>query len=193
MYRPGETKMTPEEIIPILNKAGVKYVLMGTHGVGGWRSEARATDDVDFLIQKRYHAKAVRAIQQTFPELEMHDLAMVTRFVDPATKKVVVDLMKPAEPFYQAVFKNSVQAGFTHRIPDLEMALVCKFAAMISPHRSPKKKHIDAGDFMDIVEENSEVIDFGKLRRLAEKVHPGGGDRIIQFVEDTKAGRVLKL
>lgn len=193
MYRPGEIKVTPEEVIPVLNRAGVKFVLMGTHGVGGWRSEPRATDDVDFLIQKRYHRKAVRAIQEAFPTLETTDQQVVTRFVDPTTKRVVIDLMRPHESFYQAVFKNCVRAGFTHDIPDLEMALVSKFAAMVSPHRLAKKKAIDTGDFMDIVDENHEIIDLPKLRRLAEKVYSGGGDKIVHFVEESRAGRIPKL
>jgi len=118
---------------------------------------------------------------------------MVTRFVDPSFKMVVVDLMRPVEPFYQAIFKNSVQAGFTHRIPDLESALVCKFAAMISPRRVGKKKARDIGDFMDIVEQNQEVLDLDKLRQLAELVHPGSGAKIVRYVADAKAGRIPKI
>jgi len=73
MYRPGRTKVTPDQVIPVLNAAGVKFVLMGVHGLGEWMSESRATEDVDFLIQKRYHRRAIRAIQDAFPHLEMHD------------------------------------------------------------------------------------------------------------------------
>jgi len=191
--RPGYTKLTPQEIIPVLNRAGIKFVLMGTHGIEGWMSDARATEDVDFLIQKRYHRKAIRAILDAFPHLQVHDQRVVTRFVDPSVKKVVLDLMRPVEPFYQEVFKNSVPAGFTHQVPDLEMALVSKFAAMISPHRTGKKKARDVGDFMDMVEQHHEIIDQAKLRRLAEKVHRGSGDRIAHFVEEAKAGRMPKV
>ena len=192
MYRRGRTMIPPEEIIAVLNRAGVRFVLMGTHGVGGWRSEPRATEDVDVLVQKRYHRKAVHAIQRAFPDLEMHDQQVVTRFVDPTTRMVAIDLMKPYEPFYQAVFTNSVPAGRTHRVPDLEMALVSKFAAIMSPNRVRKKKLIDAGDFLDIVEQNQEIIDMVKVCRLAEKVYRGGGKGIVKFLEDLKEGRPLK-
>ncbi|HEV3142930.1 MAG TPA: hypothetical protein VGZ47_03500, partial [Gemmataceae bacterium] len=150
MYRPGQTKVTPDEIIPVLNQAGVEFVLMGTYAMGGWMSEVRGTDDVDFLIATRHHRKAVRAIQQAFPKLKLKDQKVVSRFIDPASKIVVIDLMKPFERFYREVFENTVPAG-RYRIPDLEMALVCKFAAMISPHRVVKKRARDLGDFMDIV------------------------------------------
>jgi hypothetical protein len=192
MYRPGRTMITPEKVIAVLNDAGIRFVLMGTHGIGGWRSEARATDDIDFLIQKRYHRKAIRAIQHAFPHLEVKEQKFVTRFLDPKTRIVVVDLMKPGERFHQEVFRNTVPAGRTHHVPDLEMALVCKFAAMISPHRLVKKRAVDAGDFMDIVDEHGEIIDFRKLRRLADLVCSGGGDRIEKFIEDAKAGRLPK-
>lgn len=193
MYRPGRTMITPEEIIAILKGAKVKFVVMGLHGIGGWRSEPRATDDVDFLVQKRDHRKAVEAIKEAYPHLEVLDQSVVMRFVDPERKAVVIDLIKPYEPFLQAVFKNSVPAGRSHQIPDLEMALACKFAAMISDNRPAKKRHVDAGDFSDIVQENSDLIDMPKLRRLASKIGPKNADRIEQFVADARAGRILKL
>ncbi|MBI3409284.1 MAG: hypothetical protein HY040_13135 [Planctomycetes bacterium] len=193
MYRSGQRMITPEEIIAVLNDAGVKFVLMGTYGVGGWRSEPRATDDVDFLIQKSSHTRAIEAIQKAFPTLKMLDQTVVTRFVDPTTKRVVIDLMKPYEAIYRAVFKNAVPAGHTHRIPDLEMALVTKFAAMISSNRPAKKRQIDAGDFSDIVQENAGIIDMAKLRRLANLVSKGAAKKITEFIEDAKAGRILRL
>jgi hypothetical protein len=190
MYRPGEVMVTPAEIIEVLNKAGVDFVLMGTHGVGGWRSEPRASDDVDFLIAASSHRKAVAAITKAFPKLKKKAEKVVTRFRDPTTKRIVVDLMKPCAPYYLEVFKNTVPAGQTHRIPDLEMALVSKFAALMSPLRIDKKKSIDAGDFMDIVDTNSEIIDMEKLQRLAALVCSDGAEKIVEFVEDARAGRI---
>jgi len=193
MYRPGLAAMTPEEVIPILNAANVKFVVMGTHGVGAWKEEPRSTDDVDFLITKRDHAKAIKVVQQAFPTLEIRDLPAVTRFYDPEKKFVVIDLMKPIAAVYQAVFRNTVPAGRTYRIPDLEMSLVTKFAAMIAPERTSKKKHLDAADFTDIVQENYDMIDQAKLRRLAEKIDSGCGVKIMEYLEDARSGRPLKL
>jgi hypothetical protein len=91
MYRPEATMYEPEDIVPLLNAGGVCYVVMGTHGVGAWRSEARGTQDINFLIAKRDHAKAVRIIREAFRELEMIDATVVTRFRDPKLDKVVID------------------------------------------------------------------------------------------------------
>lgn len=193
MYRPTATMIPHDEIIKLLNGAGVKFVLMGTHGVGGWRSEPRATQDVDVLVRPAHHRKAVRTIRKAYPDLIMDDQIVVTRFTDPATGFVILDLMRPYEKVLKAVFKNTKSVGRTHRIPDLEMSLATKYAAMVSPNRTTKKKYTDANDFMDIVEYHQNDIDLAKLKRLGEKVYRGGGAEILKYVEDAKAGRQLEL
>jgi hypothetical protein len=117
----------------------------------------------------------------------------VTRFLDPTSQKPVIDLMRPLELVHQAVFQNTILIGGTHRIPDLEMALVCKFAAMISLNRQDAKKHLDAGDFIDMVLTNRDAIDREKVKELGETVYAGGGDEVLKPVDDALAGRTLKL
>lgn len=183
----------PLEVIRVLNEAEVVFVLMGAHGILGWVRDERATIDVDVLVRKSHHKKAMAAIEEAFPHLERRDSEVVTRYVDPRHDRIVLDLMKPMHDVHLAVFKRTVDVGTTHRVPDLEMALTCKFAAMVSPYRQRPKKFIDAHDFMAIVECNQSDIDRDKLRDLGELVYPGGGDEIIQLLEDTLAGRTLQL
>lgn len=185
-------KVTPEKVIEVLNKAGVHFVVMGTHGVGSWRSEARATHDVDVLVRKKDLARAVSALKEKYPKLEVKEFPVVIRFIDPATGMGVIDVMKPVQEVFQIVFRQTLTVKGSHRIPNLEMALVSKFAAMVSPHRAEKKKLIDAGDFMDIVETNVSELDLAKLERLANKVYPDGGKEILKLVEDIKAGRRIQ-
>jgi hypothetical protein len=191
MYKPQAAMVTPEAVIKVLNRAKVKFVLMGTHGIGGWRSEPRATQDVDVLVLKSHHRKAVAAIRKSFPDLVSQDLPAVTRFSDPLDGKPVIDLMKPEDDFYRGVFKNSVRVGKTHLIPNLEAALASKYAAMISPQRSAQKKALDEGDFISIVTQNYELIDRNILFSLGEMVKPNGGNEIHRFVEQAKAGQRL--
>jgi hypothetical protein len=134
----------------------------------------------------------VKAIQKAFPTLELEEFPVVARFKDPALGRVVIDVMKPADAVYQAVFANSVAVGKTHRVPNLEMALVCKYAAMISPNRHPGKKLIDGGDFYFIVEANGARIRVEKLKTLGDLVYVGGGEEILKLVEDVSAGRRLE-
>jgi hypothetical protein len=193
MYRRDAAVVTPEGVIAALHRAGVRCVLMGTHGLGGWRSEARATQDVDVLVTKKDLRKAVRALAEAYPELEFEDTPVVARFTDPATRQRVIDVMKPTQAVYQVVFRHTLPVGQTHRIPDLEMALAAKFAAMVSPNRLPDKKLIDAGDFVNVVRHNRDKINLQKLKRLGDKVYPDGGAEILRRVEDIDAGRPFRL
>jgi hypothetical protein len=191
MYRPEATMISPKKVIRLLKEAKVRFVLMGTHGLGGWRSQARATQDVDVLVAKKDHAKAVRILHEAFPKLVIEEGTIVTRFKDPVTGEPRIDLMKPLQTVYQMVFRHTHQVGDSHRVPNLEMALVSKFAAMVSPHRIKSKKIIDAGDFADIVEFNQVKLDRAKLRLLADQVYKGGGVEISKLVEDILAGRPI--
>jgi hypothetical protein len=193
MRRDKAAKVTPHKVIRALNAAEVSFVLMGTHGVVGWRSESRSTHDVDVLIEARHHRKAIKAIRQAFPMFPVEDNPVVTRFTDPAINEVVIDLMKPCADILLAAFEFNVPIGRTHRIPDLEMALASKFAAMVSPNRRPDKKLIDAGDFVNIVITNRKDIDLNKLAGLANRVYSDGGAEILQLIKDIDAGRQIKL
>ncbi len=193
MYKPMGTYVRPEQLIQILNKAKVKFVLMGAHGISGWRYEPRATQDVDVLIRKSHHSKAVKAVKKAFPNLHVQDLPAVTRFLDPLDGKPVIDLMKPEEDLYQEVFKNPVKGGKTHWVPNLEIAIACKYGAMISPHRAPQKKALDEADFLEIVRHNSQAIALDVLFSLGEMVKNEGGKEILRLVEEAIAGRRLDL
>jgi hypothetical protein len=185
--------VTAENVIAALNRAGIRPVLMGTHGLGGYRSEARATQDVDVLVASREVRKAVRLLEEAFPYLEVVDLPAVVRFVNPVSQNVVLDVMKPNQEAVQVVFRNTIRVGKTHRIPTLEMALASKFVAMLSPTRKYAKKLVDLGDFVDVVQHNRQVLDLEKLRRLGDKVYPNGGKRLLEMVADIDAGRTIRI
>ncbi|HEY7328868.1 MAG TPA: hypothetical protein VH592_14590 [Gemmataceae bacterium] len=184
--------VAPAEVISVLNEAGVRFMLMGNYGISGWRDEERATQDVDVLVRTRDHRKAVRAIGLAFPQLLVVDFPVVTRFLDPVRRVALIDLMKPNQPLFKVAFRQAVFDAEGYLIPNLEFALACKFAAMVSPNREERKKHLDAADFISIVEKNALAIRLDRLRRMGERVYPGGGTEILQLLEDAKAGRRLE-
>jgi hypothetical protein len=188
---PNVLDVTPENVIAALHEAGIYCVLMGTHGINGYRDQARATDDVDVLVTKREVRKAIRVLGRTFPYLDIVENSAVARFVNLATLKVAIDVMKPSSEAMRVVFRHTIPIGKTHRIPDLEMALVSKFVAMTAPNRKPGKKLIDAGDFTIIVAHNRHALDLEKLRRLADRVQPHGSEKIQAFVDEIDAGRTI--
>jgi len=75
----------------------------------------------------------------------------------------------------------------------LELALASKFAALISRNREIEKKYLDASDFIQLVKRNHAAIDEVKLRQLGEAVYIGGGEALLKYVADAKAGRGLRV
>jgi hypothetical protein len=148
---------------------------------------------VDVLVSRREVRKAVRALEDAFPYPEVVDLPPVVRFVNLVSQKVVLDVMKPNQAAVHVAFRNTIKVAETHRIPTLEMALASKFVAMLSPTRKYAKKHIDLGDFEDVVQHNRRVLDLERLKRLADKMQPNGGKRILEMVADIDAGRPIQI
>jgi hypothetical protein len=190
--QPQVLNVSPENVIDVLHRAGINPVLMGAHGINGYRDEARASQDVDVLVTKREVRKAIRALAQAFPSLKVHENSAVARFVDPVSQTVVLEVMKPSSQPIQLVLRNTVAVGDRYRIPTLEMALVSKYVAIRSPDRIPRKRHLDRADFTSMVEENRAILDLDKLQKLAARVQPGGGNHILSLIADIDAGREIQ-
>jgi hypothetical protein len=184
--------VTPFQVIALLNRERISFVLVGAHGVGGWLDEPRATQDVDVVVAERHIKKATRLLLAEFPHLEARDEEVVVRLQDRESQKVLIDLLKP-RALYRETFKHTHAvsgAGYNYRIPSLEMALTMKFAAMISPYRPLGKKYRDAGDFALMIEANPN-IDGTKLHGLGELVYHGGGAEISELVQKVRNGEKL--
>lgn len=189
------TSVRPATVIDVLNAAGVRFVLAGAHGIGGWTGEPRTTQDVDVLVAARQVRAAVAALRAAFPRLVVKDTPVVTRFTDPRKGIVVLDVMKPNQPLHQVALRHAHRietAKRTYNVPTLEFALALKFAAMVSHWRQRDKKLMDAADFLRIVEVNP-AIDLAKLANLGERVYPGGGAEVLDMVRRVRAGEMLQL
>jgi hypothetical protein len=185
----------PSDVIAVLQRAGVSFVLVGAYGLGGWIKKPRATEDVDVIVAAKHHKKAINALLAAFLHLEAEDHEVVTRLRDRDTHDVAIDVMRPNQQLFREVFKHThtiVSEGQTFRIPSLEMALAMKFAPMISLHRRDADKLLDAHDFIYMVEAN-QGIDLEKLAQLGDLVYPGGGQEIVEKVRQVRAGEKLKL
>jgi hypothetical protein len=187
--------LSPLDVIRVLNRAKISFVLVGAYGLSGWRSQARATEDVEVVVAARQVAKAVRALMKAFPHLQADDAEVVVRLRDKDTEEVAIDVMKPLQPPYHVIFKHTkkVTAGKeSYRVPTLEMALTGKFAPRISLIRIDEKKLQDAADFIDIVKKNPD-IDLEVLESLGDIVFRGGGKEILELVRRVRAGEKLDL
>jgi hypothetical protein len=185
----------PLEVIHVLNDAGVRFLLVGAHGLGGWMRKPRTTQDVDVLVAARGHKKAVRALLAAFPDLEAEEDDVVTRLVEPTTKTVRIDVIKPNQPLFREVIKHRhpvTSEGQTYNIPTVEAALAMKFAPMISLNRPEEYRHQDAHDFITIIKANPE-IDLRQLAMFGDLVYNNGGKEIVELVRKVRAGEKLTI
>jgi hypothetical protein len=200
MTRRGIVDVRPEEVVECLNQAGIKqWILMGLHGYVGYLPQPRATQDVDVMVPYSQKNRTTKAIADRWPMLQQVSLSQVVRFMDPTDldhegkPKPVIDVMLPWSKFQETILDQHVivdpQAG--SRYPTVEAALVSKYAALVSPHRSRDKKAYDAGDFRRIIRHNHDSINKQALKELADQVWEKGGEEILYFIELTLADQPL--
>lgn len=181
----------PGDVGRVLRAAGVPYVVVGAHAANGYTGRPRATVDVDVIV--KHPKKAARAVAEAFPELQMEDTPVVTRFKDQDHE--AIDLMKPVgsklRPQLIKASREIRLGGDSFRIPVLEGVLAAKFCSRVSPLRRLPDKQQDGVDFLRIVEAN-ETIDEALARELGDLVCPGGGKEILKLIADARAGKRLE-
>jgi hypothetical protein len=192
------------QLLRTLTQKRIPFVLTGAHGISGWTGKPRSTQDVDILVKAgRNYARAVKAVQALYPELEMRNFAGVAAFFVPGETASVIDVTYPhradiAETLAKPVWTEDREQGLRYRVPALEAALANKYGAMIALKRPLDKRMQDVVDFMRMVQHSSDEgrdpIDLEKLEALGEKVWPGGGGKeILRLVEQVKAGTEIHL
>ncbi len=185
--------IAPLEVIRLLNRAKVSFVLVGGYGIEGWRKESRATEDVDLVVATRHLRKAVKVLCAAFPQLEPVDFDVVLRLRDRETQQVLIDLMKPVQQPYRKVFKHTKKIATgseSYRVPSLEMALAMKFSAMTSDRRQVADKYVDAHDFILMVKKNPD-FDREKLAELGSLIYPEGGQDVLEMARQALADERL--
>lgn len=198
MKRKQAAKVHLRQILRALTEKKIPFVLTGAHALGGWTGDPRATHDVDILVKKgRNQARAVKAIAELYPWLEVRTFSGIVAFFVPGEKRSVIDVTIPRRADTEVTLASSLwieKRGLRYRIPALEAILANKYGAMLSLSRDSGKRLQDAADFTKMVEHSAELIDLNKLRALGEMVWPGGGGaEILQLVAHIKQGGVVDL
>jgi len=191
------------EVLRILIRKRIPFVLTGAHGIGGWTGRPRSTKDVDILVKAENQTRAVNAIKKLYPELETRVFSGITAFFLPGEKESVIDVIYPHRADHVQTLKNPTwtrneKEGLRYRVPSLEEALTNKYGAMLTPTRRADKRMLDTVDFSQVVihslDEGRKPIDLDRLRVLGEMVWPGGcGKEILRLVEQVKAGKAINL
>jgi hypothetical protein len=202
MGKMDAAKIELNQIIKKLTQKRIPFVLTGAHALGGWTGRPRATHDVDILVKGgRNYARAVKAMRELYPHLEVREFFGVTGFFLPGETESVIDVTYPHRADIEETLAHPIwveEKGLKYRIPTVEAALANKYGAMLTVNRNPRKRGQDALDFSWMVahslEEGRQPIDLDKLASLGEKVWPsGGGEEILRLVEQVKAGGIVDL
>jgi hypothetical protein len=188
-------------LIQTLTAKKIPFVLTGAQAIGGWTGRPRATKDVDLLVKPgRNLTRAVKAVRELYPELEVREFAGVWAFFVPGEKDSVIDVTYPHRADLAETLAHPVwveDRGLRYRIPALESALANKYGAMRTATRSLEQRGLDMVDFWHMVQhsldEGQQLIDLDKLAVLGEKVWPGGDEEILRLVEHVKAGQSFNL
>src|SRR5579884_818256 len=141
------------DILRILIRKKVPFVLTGAHAIGGWTGRPRDTYDVDILVKGgRNYVRAVNAMKALYPQLEVREFPGLMGFFIPGEKESVIDVIYPhradlQETLAHPIWTEDKALGLRYRVPTLEAALASKYAAMLNPTREIGKRLLDSVDF----------------------------------------------
>lgn len=187
-----------DDVLRVLSKKKIPFVLTGAYGISGWTGRPRSTHDVDILVRSgRNHARAVKALTELYPGLEVRRFPALTAFFVPGETESVIDISIPHRLDNAATLETAIwvtERGQRYRIPTLEAALANKYGAMLALGRDAGKRTIDAADFYFMVRHSMDAgrqpVDLAKLAELGELVWPGGGGiELVRLVTDAQAGK----
>jgi hypothetical protein len=185
----------PIDFVAALARAGVRCVLAGSHGMGGWRQQPRAARETVLLVAVRNHQKVIRTLLAAYPRLAAEDLESGTTLRHDNPNGVLIEVVKPVRPLLKRalVKTHRVQVGGQPcLIPSLESALALVFEPMIGLPWSSPEKYFNAGDFIRMIHANP-YIDFKELAALGELINKGAGTAIVDKVKRVQAGEKLDL
>jgi hypothetical protein len=190
-----ENFIPPLDVITALNRAEVPFLLVGTHALGGWMQEPRATSDVDVLTASRNRQKVIKVLTQAFPRLEAEDYESGTYLRHRDSRQVLVDVLMADQPLLRAGLKHRFRVSaedHTYDIPSLEMALAMKFALLTRLPGGDPELYQAAHDFILRGRVNPD-IDWEKLAELGDLACPGGGKGIVEKVRKIRAAEKFTL
>jgi hypothetical protein len=190
-YVPNYIK--PLDLVAALAREGVRSVLVGSHGMGGWRQGPRAAQDTVLIVAARNHRKAIQTLLSGYPNLTVEDNESGTTLRAPDPKGVVIEVLNPARPLLRKALVKTRTIHVDGRlclIPTLEIALDLVFDPMTQLPWSSPEKYLNAGDFIRMIQANPR-IDFKELEVLGELINKGAGTAIVDKVKRVQAGEKL--
>ena len=176
----------PSEVIKIIDQSKTNYVIIGAHGIYHHTQKLRATIDIDIVVSDP--PKVTKLISDAWPFLIIKNLEAKISFMQDGHE--VIDLVKPNQPIFLLALQHHADG-----LPTLEMALVLKFASMISPNRQMPEKTQDAADFKIMTLKNKDKLCLEKLTELAAKaeIYNGAPKEISELTSNIIDGKPISI
>ena len=181
------------QVIEVLRKARVSFVLSGAIGLAGWMQKPQAETELDFLVAQKDLEKAAQAVTNVLPRTKLVKTPLRWRLLDRQDKPGVINLIRPVMEPDRWVFANAktIQIdGQTCRIPSLEMAMAMKFGSIASIYRNEEGKLLDKYDLARMVSRNARRNE-AKLSKLAARLFPGGARLIRKVINQVSQDSVV--
>lgn len=177
----------PAEVLELFHRRRIENVLIGTFGLVEWLGNARPCAELDLVVQPRQRKRAVKLLHAAYPHLRMADQEWGTLFQDLINQRVKIKLLPPTS-FLSTIFSQTRRRtveGIPCLIPNLEMAILLAFAALLNPQKPTHEKEAEKADFITIVKANKKVAE-PKLKKLCEALSPGLGEPLLKLVRSTR-------
>ncbi len=184
--------VSPLEVTRVLDAAGIAFLLVGSHALGGWTRKPRSCDEVEVLSPRP--AAVVGALRRAFPSLRVRAGGEVTRLRFPGPPPGGICVWQCPGPFLRAAFEEAYPVkleGQCVRIPSLELALAMTHRRMRDPTGDMSDRYQHAHDFLCLAQTNSE-IDFHKLSAFGD-LCGGHAEELTVEVRRVRAGQKLTL
>jgi hypothetical protein len=180
----------PLNVVHVLNRHRIAFVLVGLHGICGWMDEPRAHADVDVIVARRDFKYATGVLEGAFRNIQASTDGVLARLRDKHAGNALVDVFR-SNGWYGEVFRDPhyvVMSKERFRIPSLEMALAMRFREVIDSSRPQADRYLNAHDFVLTVKVNSS-INLARLTALCNLAWRNGGWRALRMVRKIRGER----
>jgi hypothetical protein len=187
--------ISPFDIIRHLNLSSIRFLLVGSFGMCGWRNQARAAGYSEIVVGKSVLNKATSAILERFPRLKKEESERAIDLVHTTKGNVAINIAKSSSSLFSDAFGDAVKMegkAAKYKIPSLEMSIALTYAEMTSPNTELALRYQAAHDLICIVNAN-EMIDEEKLLRLEALIPPDSGSELVESVKLIQRGEKLRL
>lgn len=174
-------------VVEVFGEVGARWALVGGHAVGVL-TEARATDDFDFVLEDRKLGAVMDRLREVFGPLDVTDIGAAVRVLN-----LDIDLIRStAHPLFARALEETqpVQAW---RIPPAEVVIALKFLSSLSAWRGIERRRQDVLDLIRVYTAAGERLDLARLLKLASEVYPGAERELASLLDRVDRGEPITI